>query len=87
MTPSIDVKVLPPDPEDMNDRRAGWAEDTLQHFMKLTGTGAEDAICDLVCDIMHLCDRYPEVYGYWTSQLDRAEGHYEEETTDDPDDE
>jgi hypothetical protein len=55
--------------------------------MKLTGTDPGDAICDLLSDLMHLCDRDRATYGTFQSGLDRAEMHYEEETAEIEDEE
>jgi len=74
-------KTLPPDPDGQNDDRAKWARHALLSFQGLVGTEDEDAISDLLCDIMHLCDR--EMDGYETdfeAALDRARGHYTGET-------
>lgn len=79
--PKVTLDVLPPDPDGLNDRRARWAEMTLEYFMSLTGTDAEDAICDLIGDILHLCDRKEEKYGFFEKQMARARAHYYEETT------
>ncbi len=70
---------LPPDPEGMNDDRAGWAETALQAFMAETGTDVEDALSDLLCDLQHLCDRFPAL-GDFATQAARAAQAYEEET-------
>jgi hypothetical protein len=69
---------LPPDPENMNDRRAAWAEYCLQEFLRNTGTEAEDMLCDLLCDLQHWCDRNGRD---WAIELTRAEVHYRQETT------
>lgn len=71
---------LPPDPDGQNGDRAMWAENALEYFQGETGTDSEDAICDLICDLMHLCDRKPEEYGTWERGLKRGAGHYHEET-------
>jgi len=58
-----------------NNTRAGWAEQTLGYFMSITGVEWEDALCDLLCDLMHLADRTDE----WCSfddELQRARNHY-----------
>jgi hypothetical protein len=68
---------LPPDPEGMNDERASWADEVLQRFRALTGTDYEDALGDLLCDLMHWSDRNNFDFGL---ALQRAEGHYEAET-------
>lgn len=71
---------LPPDPEGMNDERAGWAEDTLDHFRAVTGTDEEDALADLLCDLMHWCDRNA-INTTFEAELEKARQHYREETT------
>ena len=48
---------LPADPEDMNDDRSEWAAEALSAFQRVTGTEDEDALGDLLCDLMHSCDR------------------------------
>lgn len=68
---------LPPDPEGMNDNRAAWAADALTCFRTATGTDAEDAVCDLLTDLMHWCDRNGQDFGH---ELTRAEDHYAAET-------
>jgi hypothetical protein len=68
---------LPPDPDGMNDDRAPWAGAAIAKFMDLTGTDLEDALCDLMCDLMHWSDR--QDFGF-EAALDRARYHYEAET-------
>lgn len=49
---------LPADTEQMNEQRAEWARLALGAFMSATGqTDAEESLGDLLCDLMHLCDR------------------------------
>ena len=67
---------LPPDPERMNDVRASRADQALQHFRRLTQTNHEDALGDLLCDLMHWSDRNNFDFNL---ALQRAEGHYEDE--------
>jgi hypothetical protein len=75
-------KKLPPDPERMNGDRAEWAAAALRHFQCATGTDYEDASCDLICDLMHWCDRN----GFdFESTFRRARMHYEAETAAKPD--
>jgi len=69
---------LPPDPEDMNGKRARWAEIALIAFQRETGTDDEDATADLLCDLMHLADRRGWNFDI---ELERAQAHYEAETT------
>lgn len=68
---------LPPDPEGMNDRRAAWADMAIRAFQEATGTDDEDALGDLLTDLMHWSDR--NNYDF-ESALCRAKGHYEAET-------
>lgn len=68
---------LPPDPEGMNDRRSAWAGEALATFMLATGTDLEDAVADLLADLIHWCDRHEFEF---ERELDRARFHYEAET-------
>jgi hypothetical protein len=68
---------LPPDPEGMNDRRAGWAGRAIANFRAATGTDEEDAVCDLLADLMHWCNRHGLNFG---NELARARDHYDAET-------
>jgi hypothetical protein len=72
---------LPPDPEGMNDKRAAWAGAALATFITQTGTDEEDAVGDLLGDLMHWCDR--NNYDF-EAALTRARGHYEAETVGEP---
>jgi len=67
----------PPDPDGMNDARAEWAAAALSHFQCCTGTDYEDAMADLLGDLMHLADRSP--YDF-EAALAKARGMYAEET-------
>ena len=54
---------LPPDPEELNDARAMWAEAALRTFADVSGLdieadGWDTAICNLVADLRHLADRH-----------------------------
>jgi hypothetical protein len=70
-------KLLPPDPEGMNERRAAWAGLAIAAFMAATGTDLGDALPDLLADLMHWSDRT----GYdFDAALERARDHYEVET-------
>jgi hypothetical protein len=71
------------DSEGMNDRRAGWARAALETFQAETGTDDGDAICDLVADLFHLCDRDGETFGRSArTQIERGARAYEQEGTD-----
>ncbi len=69
---------LPPDPDGQNDDRSMWAGAAINAFIEETGTDLEDAVCDLVADLRHWCDRNGMD---WERELARGLGHYEEETT------
>lgn len=68
---------LPPDPEGMNDDRASWAATAIKEFIRETKTDPEDALADLLCDLMHWADRNNENF---MGQFDRAVRSYKEET-------
>lgn len=71
-------KELPPDPDGQNDDRAEWAGKALTLFQHITGTDREDAVCDILVDMMHYCDRA----GFdFASELRRAQQHYKAETS------
>lgn len=70
-------KTLPPDPEDMNEERSRWAEAAILEFQQQTGTDLEDAVSDLLADLMHWCDRHGSDFDH---ELQRARYHYDEET-------
>jgi hypothetical protein len=69
--------LLPPDPDNLNDDRSAWAASALATFMQITGTDQEDAVGDLLADLMHWCDR--NNYEFELALI-RARGHYEAET-------
>lgn len=75
---NTEEKTLPPDPDGQNEDRAEWAAEALLMFMSVTGTDQEDAVADLLCDLMHWCDRNGET-GF-VSELERARMHYGYET-------
>jgi len=77
------LKDFPPDPEDMNDDRADWAEAALIEFRRITGTDDEDALGDLLCDLMHWSDRNG---GDFENALRLARLHYDAETAPEPSD-
>ena len=70
-------KQLPPDPEGMNDRRAAWAGLALAAFIAATRTDWDDALSDLLADLIHWCDR--NNYDF-DATLERARWHYDAET-------
>ena len=68
---------LPPDPDGKNDDRASWAGRAVAAFQEATRTDDEDALCDLLADLMHWCDRNQSDFA---TELDRAQHHYDAET-------
>ena len=72
-------KVIPPDPEMMNSDRARWARVAVEAFIRETGVDEEDAIPDLLADLMHLCDRSKGSHGF-EAELAVARHHYAIET-------
>jgi hypothetical protein len=68
---------LPPDPEGMNEQRARWAGLAVTAFQKATGTDDEDALSDLIADLMHWADRNNFDF---QAALIRGRDHYEAET-------
>jgi len=71
-------KPLPADPENLNADRAQWAGAALREFQRATGTEDDDALGDLLCDLMHWCDRNRCNFD---DALSRAQMHHEAETT------
>lgn len=71
-------KQLPPDPEGQNDDRAEWADAAIAAFRAVTGTDLEDAVSDLIADLMHWCDRHDISF---SEELYRGQYHYRCETT------
>ena len=68
---------LPPDMDGLNGERAGWARAALEAFVAKTGVDLEDALGDLLADLMHLSDREPFDFA---AALERARDHYTAET-------
>jgi len=76
-TPATPRSKLPPDPEELNDERAAWAQHCVIEFIGQTGVDDLDcAVGDLLADIMHLCDRIGVKFD---EQLSNAKDHYAEE--------
>ena len=69
---------LPPDPEGRNEDRSQTALDALRTLVTSTGADTEDALSDLLCNLMHFADRYDFDF---ESELGRAEMHYRAETS------
>jgi hypothetical protein len=72
-------RTIPPDPKGQNDVRAEWAEWAIIHFKSMTHTDDEHAVMDLLCDLMHWCDRHSPDTNFAT-HLVRAARHYADET-------
>lgn len=73
------VGVLPPDPDGMNERRAGWAVVALYGFASVTGCDPDgEAPGDLIADLIHWCDRNGQDFG---RVLAHAVYHYRCETS------
>lgn len=72
---------IPPDPDEMNDRRAAWAQAAVTEFERSTRTEDGDALTDLFTALQHLCDRRHDEIGWNFEQaLNRSRGQYQEET-------
>lgn len=69
---------LPPDPDDLNDDRASWAAHALNQFSRLTGCDEQDeAIGDLLGNLMHWCDRNGKNF---EEELAQGRAYYAKET-------
>ena len=68
---------LPPDPYNLNGDRACWAAAALGGFRLHTGTDVENAVSDLLADLMHWCCRSGQDF---EAELQRARDHYDCET-------
>jgi hypothetical protein len=76
------MKKLPPDPEEMNDQRAAWAQESLEQFASETRYRPEDRdweeiVSDFLSNVRHFCDRTDV---NWVACVNRADNHYYEET-------
>ena len=70
---------LPPDPEGLNDQRAGYARAALMHFMDITNATPDCALRDLLGWLIHLCDR-DQQFGHFDEEAAKAAEAYLEET-------
>ena len=76
------MKKLPNDPDNMNadnTLRASWARVALNAFQEATGTDDQDALGDLLGDLLHLCDR-TDAYGTLDEALRLGRAHHRDET-------
>lgn len=62
-----------------NLQRALWAESAINTFRERNGAQADDALADLLCDLMHWATF---VNIDFANALDRAEYHYNAEAAD-----
>lgn len=67
-----------PDPDGQNRDRAEWADVAVDAFQFTTDTDNADALKDLLCDLMHWCDREKQDFNV---ALDAARHHYAAETS------
>jgi len=66
--------------KEMNKERAGWARTALDLFAKtVNSSDQEEAVSDLLADLMHLCDEDEIESG---EALARAKRNYEGEVED-----
>ncbi len=75
------TKTLPPDPHNRNNERAECAGEALRQFQLVTGADEEDALGDLLCNLLHWCDRN---HFDFEAALARARMHYDAETGEAP---
>lgn len=71
------IRRLPPDPERHNAKAARWAGTAVQTFIDETHTDKEDALKDLLCDLMHWADRNRFNFD---AELLNARAYYADET-------
>ena len=68
---------LSPDPQRPNLRRARRAAAALAAYRRRTGADPQDAISDLLTDLMHWCEQFGPAF---PAELHRARSHYAAET-------
>jgi hypothetical protein len=68
---------MKPDPDGKNQQRAYWAWRAIDTFQSLTGSADEEALQDLLCDLMHFADF---TVNNFEGALFRARFHYKCET-------
>lgn len=74
-------RALPADPDGQNDDRAHWAAHALESFAAMTGCDAQDeAIADLIGNLMHWCDRNGRDF---EKELQQGRDYYRAETAPD----
>jgi hypothetical protein len=63
----------------MNGERAQYADNAITAFQLTTRTDIQDAVSDLLADLMHWCDRHGMEF---EDELNRGRMHYLAETAD-----
>ena len=74
-------QTLPADLQDMNAARAAYADAALHLYQGLIKAFDENALTDLLCDLMHWSDRNDISFA---TELRRARSNYKAETTREP---
>ncbi|NQW81313.1 MAG: hypothetical protein HQ445_09085 [Polaromonas sp.] len=67
----------PPDLDGMNGTRSDWAGNAIEKFEADTRVDREDALSDLLANLMHWCDRNEQCFD---NELRRGRNHYLAET-------
>ena len=70
------ARPLPCDADELHASRTHWAAAALGEFRRRTGADLEDAVSDLLADLMHWCDQSGQSFA---DELRRARRHYEAE--------
>ncbi len=78
-----DAEVLIPphggfDPDEMSEKRIGWGGNAIASIMRDTGTDIEDALSDLLADLMHWSHANGQDFA---DELRRAVSQFEQETS------
>ncbi len=74
------MRKLPPDPDELNDKRALSARTALNEFIKQTKAEPEFALSELLCALMHMADR-SQPFSSFEAALESARDDYSIETT------
>lgn len=75
-------RVVPPDPDGLNEKCAERARKVLDFSLEIPGSESHTAVRDLLYEIMHLCDRDLSL-GTFEEELEWAFYFYEYTTQDD----
>ena len=82
---NLNTKPTPPDPDNFNVERTASADALVQQFMTDEPnhgvTDREDALADILTNLMHWCDRCEFDFN---TELERARRNYTSETTPEP---